>query len=45
MVASTPPCSSGEWMSPMTLGSTEQLILAREAGLAVATQVSKVTDT
>lgn len=45
MAASAPPCSSGEWTSLKTPGSTEELILAREEGPALAMQVSKVIDT
>ena len=45
IAASAPPCSNGEWTSLKTPGSTEELILAREEGQALAMQVSRVTDT
>lgn len=45
MAASAPPCSSGEWTSLKTPGRTEELILAREDGQALAMQVSSVMDT
>lgn len=45
MAASTLPCSSEEWTSLKTPGSTEELILAREDGQALAMQLSKVTET
>lgn len=45
MATSVVSCISGEWMSLKTPGRTELLIWAREVGVALAIQVSRVMET